>query len=107
MYSHRLRSVNRGEKVKKIFENVAELLKQNENLRNDDRPLIFEYWRRFDKTKLTLPAHPITNPATVIRVRAELQSEGYFLPTDPEVTTKRHKQKVKFREWLGYCSTGE
>ena len=86
---------------------MAHLLKQNEALRNDDRPLIFEYWRRFDKTKLTLPTHPITTPATIIRIRQELQSEGYFLPTDPQVTAKRHKQKVKVREWLGYCNIGE
>jgi len=93
--------------VKVIVENVVELLKQNESLRNDDRLLIFEYWSRFDKTKLTLPPRPITTPATIIRIRQELQSKGYFLPTDPQVASKRHKQKVKFRKWLGYCSIGE
>jgi hypothetical protein len=87
--------------MKQIIENVAQLLKENENFRNDDRPLIFEYWRRFDHAKHLPPlAYPLTNPATIIRIRQKLQSEGYFLPTDPDVTYRRHKQKVKIKVWL-------
>jgi len=86
--------------VKKVIENVVKLLKENENLRNDDRLLIFEYWKSFDNTKMNVPDYPITNPATIIRVRQKLQSEGYFLPTIPEVTAKRYKQEIKVRVWL-------
>jgi hypothetical protein len=104
--------------MEQITENIALLLKENEKYRNDDRLLIMEYWRRFDRTNLALKAikalddfvvrNPmVTNPATIIRMRQQLQSDGFFLPTDPEVTVKRHKQKVKVREWLGYCITGE
>jgi len=101
--------------MEQIIENIAELLKRDVKFRNDDRLLIFEYWRRFDRKNLHVkaihalddfvehitPDRSVTSPASIIRVRQKLQSDGYFLPTDPEVTAKRYKQKIKVRHWLG------
>jgi hypothetical protein len=101
--------------MKIIVENVAHLLYVKESLRNDDRLLIFEYWRTFDRTHIPLkalralddfveritPDRTVTSPATIIRVRQKLQSDGYFLPTNPEIIRKRDKQEIKLRIWLG------
>jgi len=100
--------------MEQIIENIAELLYRDKRFRNDDRLLIFEYWRRFDRKNLHIkaikalddfvehitPDRSVTSPATIIRMRQKLQSDGYFLPTDPAVTAKRFKQKVKVRRWI-------
>jgi len=84
----------------KVSRNVVELLKQNPELRNDDRLLCFEYWRSIDKADIALPAQPITSPATIIRMRQKLQNKGKFLPTDPEVAARRQKQEAKIRSLI-------
>lgn len=83
-----------------VRKNVVKLLKKYPNLRNDDVDLVFAYWKLVDHVKFRKPKYQITSPATIIRHRAKLQEYGYFLPTDPEVLKKRHKQEVKMREWF-------
>ena len=90
-------------KMIEVRKNVVKLLKKYPHLRNDDVALVFAYWQLVDKLKLKKPDHPITTPLTIVRDRQALQSDGYFLPTDPEVLKQRRKQKVKMRVWLGYA----
>lgn len=89
--------------IKKVKENVALLLKENPELRNDDRLLIFAYWNTFDDAKLKMPEHPITSCESIRRIRAKWQSEGFFLPTNPDVIKKRRKQRYKIEDALGYA----
>lgn len=89
-------------RMMEVRKNVVKLLKKYPHLRNDDVALVFAYWQMVDKIKFKKSDYPITSPSTIIRDRQALQSDGYFLPTNPEVLKKRHKQKVKMRVWLGY-----
>lgn len=89
-------------KMTEILKNVVKLLKKYPKLRNDDVDLVFAYWKLVDKVKFKKPKYPITSPSTIIRHRAKLQEQGYFLPTDPKVIKKRLKQQVKIRVWLDY-----
>lgn len=86
----------------KILENVVKLLKKDKKFRNDDVDLVFAYWKLVDHVKFSKPDYPITSPATIIRHRAKLQSEGHFLPTNPEVIIKRRKQRYQIERALGY-----
>ena len=86
-------------KMNVIEKNVAKLLQENPAFRNDDRLLIFGYWNKVERIKIKMPSIPFTSPETIRRVRQKLQSEGYFLPTDPNVLKRRRKQETKIRSW--------
>ena len=90
-------------KYKKVKDIVTLLLEKNPKLRNNDRDLIFAYWNTIEDAKLKLPKHPITSPATIIRHRAKIQAEGFFLPTDPKVAKKRRDHRRKIEAELGYA----
>lgn len=83
-----------------IENNVALLLKENPELRNDDRMLIFSYWNKFDNADIEIPNYPVTSPSTIRRMRQKLQSKGLFLPTNPDILKKRRKHKKKIEKWL-------
>ncbi len=86
---------------------VRALLAKEMRVRNDDRWLLFQYWKsegipitiQDDMVVFSVPLdqfYLITNPETVRRVRQEIQNvDGEFLPTDVEVMVKRRiKQDI-------------
>jgi hypothetical protein len=87
-------------KLNEIKKQVEDLLDENETLRNDDLALIFEYWNRFDNIGIKNPPKVATSPATIIRVRAKIQTEGKYPPTDPIVRERRRKRQHKVRTWI-------
>ena len=81
-----------------IASKVEILLEENEECRNDDLFLIFEYWRKFDDSKLKMPTHKITSPESIRRIREHIQNDlNKYPPTKEEVRRKReiHRRRVK------------
>lgn len=95
----------------KIMENVEKLLKDYPELRNDDKELIWKYWRCCDIIvdgggySITRGRfiYSATNPAQIIRCRAKIQNiEGKYLPIDWKVAEKRKISREKWERELGY-----
>lgn len=88
--------------------NVLRLLKEHPATRNDDKILVFQYWREIDQVKDNsgkvisfLPYSEImraTTIETIIRVRRLIQAEGRYLPTDPKIREKRMKRSKQIRQ---------
>jgi hypothetical protein len=84
--------------MKTVQANVEKLLELHWHLRNDDRDLLFVYWYEYDGFNAHPPKH-LTSPSTIIRVRAKLQSNGDYLPTDLNVQKLRHIKQKEMRRY--------
>jgi hypothetical protein len=76
---------------------TAELLRDDEDLRNDDLALTFAYWRTHDLYNPNPPCAPLTSPETIHRARQKLNEEGLYIATDPKVRKRRRRDEM--REW--------
>ena len=88
-----------AEKMETVKERVAGLLRDDENLRNDDLALTFAYWRKHDSYNPDLPCTLLTSPETIHRARQKLNEEGLYIATDPKVRKRRRRREDKIREW--------
>lgn len=98
--------------LKKAEDRVAWLLNKFRHLRNSDKLLVFYYWHFVDGYEGGLSDAKIlslSNAETIRRVRAKIQNKyKLFLPTDPEVKSKRKIKEEAYRDWavsetkLGY-----
>lgn len=89
-------------------QNVLRILKEHPATRNDDKILLFEYWRQVDQikdnTSEVIPFIPYsemkraTPIETITRVRRLIQESGKYSPTDPKVLEMRMKRRRKFRK---------
>lgn len=87
--------------AKKIYD----LLLKHEHLRNNDKPLMFTYWKIHDKavkgTSLDWENFKkrATMPETIRRYRQELQSKfSEVEPTDPHVRKTRGFREKEFHK---------
>lgn len=89
---------------KTVKENVEYLLGKYPNLRNNDKELELKYWIEIDgcnTTSIEDFMHDFittsTPPVTIVRARRLIQEEGNYLPTDPDVLTKRHQKELAMK----------
>jgi len=90
------------EKIKSTRELVSNILTHNPNARNNDWELLFlalkekgiklPSWKRKQIMESGINFH------TLLRERQKLQSEGLFLPTNPEVLKRRKRAEEVYRE---------
>jgi hypothetical protein len=88
----------------KIRLGVIELLKSDPRCRNDDKWLIWRYFREKAGIKIYIPFddfNKMPSFESVRRIRAHLQNvEKKFLPTDPKIRTKRRINEEEWKQWL-------
>jgi len=93
----------------KARDKVIEILQNYPKTRNNDNLLIFKYWAKFhgiyeDSNCYIIPKDKIftlTNPETIIRMRAHIQNDlKILLPTDPAVRRKRGQREEEFRAYF-------
>jgi len=96
-----------------LKEKVIHCLEKNPTTRNDDAQLTFniihEYYRdemfydeKKDKWFISTYALKIIREDHVKRIRAKLNEEGKFLPTDEKVFKQRRLNEKYWRKELGY-----
>lgn len=76
---------------------VLRALANNEITRNSDKRLIEAVWE-MQGFKIIIPDF-VCSPETIRRVRQQIQHEGKYLPTIPEIARKR---KIKEQIWRTY-----
>ena len=76
-----------------IKENVEQLLKEDENCRNEDLYLILKYWQKHDNLQVDLSIFDqLTNSESIRRSRQKLQHDDkLYPPTDPVIRAYREK----------------
>lgn len=101
-----------GRNIKELdntLKRVAWLLIKHKQLRNTDIALIYFYWKyvnKFDGRLSLDKLKELTNPETIRRCRAKLQSPiekgGYGLlpPTDPHIRKARKIKEEAYRDWV-------
>ena len=97
------------EELKTAEERVMRLLSDNEEGRNNDTRLLFDYWKAFDGHKeghVMVEVFHLTAPETIVRVRRHIQNDlGFFPPTDPEVSKARGIRACAFKDWAQHKAT--
>lgn len=78
---------------------VLKALESNEKTRNSDKRLIESVWG-MQGFYINIPDY-VCSPETIRRVRQQIQHEGKYLPTIPEIARKR---KIKEQTWRAYFS---
>lgn len=84
-------------------EKVAWLMHRFPKLRDNDKLLIFYYWKHMDGFEGYLDDQRIlslTSSGTITRVRRRIQNEyGLFLPKNEEVIRARKISQTAVRDW--------
>lgn len=100
---------NYPQERKEVRDKVEEILVENEDARNSDVVLMFKLWEEYDCINIKVPLRElkeVTKPATIQRVRREVQNdEGRLLPTAPGVLKKRKVREADIRDFYGDNST--
>jgi hypothetical protein len=98
----------KGVDLKGMIENVLEIEPET---RNSDIALMIEIWKRYFSEYLfnTLDCAVFLNDLYKLpredhikRIRADFNSRGMYLPTDPQVIKQRRINIDKWKEQLGY-----
>ncbi len=90
------------DKVLKVKPVVVNVLKENEESRDDDNVLILAVWsnqadteiQKFSDLKTMLLSGRLSPPATIIRSRRKLQVN------DPSLRGKMYEERKKQEEWM-------
>ena len=91
--------------LKKIRENVTDLLEHYPEARNSDTYLLILYWRLCDRLGGIgfVPWEEVdraTSFESIRRVRQKIQADGAFLPTRIEVLERRKKREEDMRQGI-------
>ncbi|MCY7948043.1 hypothetical protein P8891_06130 [Bacillus atrophaeus] len=82
---------------KTLRQKVESILAQSERARNNDRYLLYYYWKHYDKVNFKNFATEFIRKATsaesITRMRRMIQDEGKFLPTDEVQTLRRSRER--------------
>lgn len=92
-----------------IKENVRKILIEHDDTRENDNLLIFQYWAKFDKTKLAFVFKSLvynnpelikglTSPESIRRCRQKFHQDKQYLPSEA-VTDLRSSWEKEFRSW--------
>jgi len=91
------------EELESTEEKVIWLLNKYENLRNNDKLLIFAFWLHENKVSFDLDESIIkslASPETIRRVRQKIQNEyNLYLPTDQEILESRDICEEAVKDW--------
>ncbi len=95
-------------KIKTLRKQVEFILSVEPQSRNSDIDLTIRVWRRFYPKELARAdgrvyirlqnLFNVPNQDNIKRVRAKLNAEGLYLPTDPKVAAKRGINEKVWRE---------
>jgi hypothetical protein len=90
---------------------VEDILERKEQARNSDKYLIWYYWKYEEEIESLDNFGEFkegTSSRSIVRARAEIQNdEGKYLPTDPEVISKRRIKENRIREYYSEKKTRE
>jgi hypothetical protein len=92
------------EAQKKVEALVYELLARDERARNDDVWLVIQAWRKMGVYVLLSDndTSRITSAESITRQRRKIQNtNGEFLPTDPQVLVQRRVKEDILRRYFG------
>jgi hypothetical protein len=96
------------ESMTKDVQNTEELVKQvleeDVEARNNDKWLILMIWQKMQGIKVFIPYQQVNDliPAeTITRCRRKIQNtNGEYLPTDPDVIKKRNIKQAAILNWV-------
>lgn len=86
-----------------VKDGVEKILSNYESARNSDILLLFLFWRHVDKVDIYMPKEilheKMTNPSSIIRMRAKLQNEEGRFQANSDTSQKRRKHEKAVRIW--------